>query len=70
MCASTQEHHALPTVPHGVPFDGLEKFLSLQEALSHLDMCMWLAKHQIHHKDYFAFEHPQGSLAWSRDSAP
>lgn len=47
-----------------------EKFLSLQEALSHLDMCMWLAKHQIHHKDYFAFEHPQGSLAWSRDSAP
>ena len=24
MCASTQEHHALPTVPHGVPFDGLQ----------------------------------------------
>ena len=47
-----------------------EKMMNLEEALAHLDMSMWLAKFQILHDAFFAFEHPQGSLAWSRASAP
>lgn len=45
-----------------------EKMLCLEEALGHLDMSMWMAQFQILHDALFAFEHPIGSLAWSRDS--
>lgn len=47
-----------------------EKMMNLEEALGHIDLCMWLAQFQILHDAIFAFEHPQGSLAWDRDSAP
>ena len=47
-----------------------EKLMNLEEALGHIDMSMWLAQFQILHDAIFAFEHPQGSLAWERDSAP
>lgn len=45
-----------------------EKMLCLEEALGHLDMSMWMAGFQLIHKALFAFEHPIGSLAWTRDS--
>lgn len=44
--------------------------LSLKEALGHIDLSMWLAWFQISQGSFFAFEHPQGSLAWGRDSVP
>ena len=47
-----------------------EKMMNLEEALGHIDLAMWLAQFQILHDAIFAFEHPQGSLAWDRDSAP
>ena len=47
-----------------------EKMMNLEEALGHIDLTMWLAQFQILHDAIFAFEHPQGSLAWDRDSAP
>ena len=46
-----------------------KKYLSLQQACSHVDLCMWLAEFQLQNGAYFGFEHPQGSLAWQRDSA-
>ena len=47
-----------------------KKYISLADACSHIDLCMWLAKFQHESGAYFGFEHPQGSLAWSRDSVP
>lgn len=47
-----------------------EKMLSLTDALGHIDLSMWLAWFQILQGNFFAFEHPQGSLAWGRDSVP
>ena len=47
-----------------------EKILGLQEALNHIDLAMFLAEHQLLSGAFFAFEHPHGSLAWGRDSAP
>ena len=47
-----------------------EKMLSLTDALGHIDLSMWLAWFQILQGNFFAFEHPPGSLAWGRDSVP
>ena len=46
-----------------------DKWLSLQQALALIDWCMWVAKVQIVLGFFFAFEHPEGSLAWTRASA-
>lgn len=45
------------------------KYLSLKEGLEHIDLTSWIAQFQANNDAYFGFEHPQGSLAWSRDSA-
>lgn len=47
-----------------------EKVLGLKDALSHIDLSMFLAQHQIQTGGLFGFEHPHGSLAWGRDSDP
>ena len=44
------------------------KMLSLEQACRHIDLCMWLAAFQMLRGNFFAMEHPAGSLAWERDS--
>ena len=45
-----------------------KKILNLLEAVGHVDFSMWVAQLQDDLGRYFAFEHPDGSLAWERDS--
>lgn len=46
------------------------RFMSLEEALHFIDLCMWIAFIQLSLGHFFALEHPAGSLIWSRESAP
>ena len=47
-----------------------KKYLDLEQALHHIDLTVWLSQFQHHSMAYYGFEHPAGSLAWDRASAP
>lgn len=48
--------------------DPKKRTINLNEACGHIDFSMWIAGYQDDKSRYFAFEHPQLSLAWDRDS--
>lgn len=47
-----------------------DKYLSLEEALNFIDFSMWAAYIQILLGLIFVLEHPEGSLAFGRESVP